>query len=164
MKRKAASDKVTCAFSVLLVKRPGTMKSPARKDVERLLALVWEEVPPRKRPRLEGAPAVSADVIVVDDDEIAAMNQTHMQHEGATDVLSFPMLEFDHEREAFMLGEVVVSSDTAQREARERYIDPVEELARYIVHGFLHLIGYDDDTEAHAKEMEELQERVLARR
>ncbi|MCW8131620.1 MAG: rRNA maturation RNase YbeY [Planctomycetota bacterium] len=161
MKRRPAGGKAP-TFSVLLVKRPGTMKSPAREDVERLLARAWAEVPPRRRPRLEGSAAVSADVIVVIDEEIAELNQTHMRHDGPTDVLSFPMLEFDHEREAFMLGEVVVSSETAQREAQARCLDPVEELSRYIVHGFLHLIGYDDDTEAHAREMEALQERVLA--
>lgn len=99
--------------------------------------------------------------MVVGDDEIAGLNKRHMQHEGATDVLSFPMLEYDQERDAFMLGEVVVSSETAQREAKERMLEPAEELSRYIVHGFLHLLGYDDQTEAQAREMEKLQERIL---
>ncbi|MBI3828444.1 MAG: rRNA maturation RNase YbeY [Planctomycetes bacterium] len=137
------------------------MKRPARPDVERLLEAVWHALPPRRRPKWAGHPRVAADVIVVEDAEIAELNARHMRHEGATDVLSFPMLEYDYEREAFMLGEVVVSSETAQREAQARTLEPVEELSRYIVHGFLHLLGYDDETEAQAREMEALQERIL---
>ncbi len=101
------------------------------------------------------------DIHLLDDAEIAKLNQTHMKHAGPTDVLSFPMGEPDPERGAFNLGEIVASFETAQREASARDISFEEELSRYCVHGFLHLLGYDDDTAAHQKEMFAVQEKSL---
>ena len=98
------------------------------------------------------------------DDEIAELNKKHMDHEGPTDVLSFPMSEFDPEREAFLLGEIVVSHQTARREADSRGLPFAEELCRYAVHGFLHLTGFDDDTPEKRSEMEALQEAVLGKK
>lgn len=147
-------------FVILLDPRVEEPVRPGRAQIARYLAATWQAISARRRPALQGN-AVTADVIVVTDAEIAELNAAHMRHSGPTDVLSFPMLEYDHERRAFHLGEVIVSLDTARREARERGLPPDEELARYMVHGFLHLLGYDDDTRAHAKEMEAIQEKIL---
>jgi probable rRNA maturation factor len=78
-----------------------------------------------------------------------------------TDVLAFPMEEIDPEREAFHLGEIVVSFTTAQREAAARGISAEEELSRYCVHGFLHLLGYRDGKAAERKKLFAVQEKAL---
>jgi probable rRNA maturation factor len=85
-----------------------------------------------------------------------------MRHRGPTDVLSFPMGDFDPERGAFFLGEIIVSHETAAREAQERGLTRENELARYAIHGLLHLLGYDDATPREAAAMARLQERLLA--
>ncbi len=99
--------------------------------------------------------------MLVGDAEIAELNAQHMRHDGPTDVLTFPMGEPDFERKAYFLGEIVASHETAAREAAARGLDPREELARYCVHGFLHLLGYADGTPARRQAMEAVQERAL---
>jgi probable rRNA maturation factor len=98
-----------------------------------------------------------------DDRRMAGLNADHLGCTGPTDVLSFPMGELDPEREAFFLGEIVVGFEIAEREARERGLTVENELARYAVHGFLHLLGFEDGTPERAREMEALQEEILRR-
>ena len=82
----------------------------------------------------------SVSVAVVNDPTIHELNRRYLEHDYPTDVLSF-LLERDG---ASLDGEVVVSADTARRTA-ERLGWPAEhELLLYIVHGTLHLVGYDD--------------------
>ena len=71
-------------------------------------------------------------VALVDDKTMAELHERFLGVPGPTDVLSFPH------------GEIVVSADTAKREAIERGIDPLGELVLYVVHGALHLAGHDD--------------------
>jgi probable rRNA maturation factor len=107
---------------------------------------------------------VAVDVLVMDDAEIARLNRSHRHEPGPTDVLAFPMGEPDLERRAFLLGEIAVSFETAAREAAARGLRRDEELARYVVHGFLHLLGYEDGTEAQRRALERVQERALSLR
>jgi len=74
------------------------------------------------------------------------------------------MGEVDLERGAYHLGEIVVSFDTAVREAKTRGLTIENELSRYCVHGFLHLLGYDDQTPQQQKEMFQMQEKALSAR
>jgi probable rRNA maturation factor len=104
------------------------------------------------------------DVLVMDDAEITRLNLAHRHAAGPTDVLAFPMGEPDLERRAFLLGEIAVSFETAAREAAARGLRRDEELARYVVHGFLHLLGYEDGPKARRRAMERVQERALAAR
>jgi len=101
----------------------------------------------------------SVSVAVVADPVIHELNRRYLEHDYPTDVLSFVL-----ERQGDLLeGEVIVSADTARRTA-ERLDWPAEhELLLYIVHGTLHLAGYDDmDPEARAR-MRQQERRVLAR-
>ncbi|MFQ5655130.1 MAG: rRNA maturation RNase YbeY, partial [Planctomycetota bacterium] len=59
------------------------------------------------------------------------------------------------------LGEIVVSAETALRQAPEQGCDPVRETFLYVVHGVLHLLGYDDRTPETARRMAERQEEIL---
>lgn len=98
-------------------------------------------------------------VALVDDRRIADLNQAYLQHTGPTDVLSFDLR--DAEQEAPLEGEIVVSTETAAREAARRE-HPVEaEVLLYVVHGALHLLGHDDQTEEQAARMHVEENRVL---
>lgn len=88
-------------------------------------------------------------IAVVDDPTIHALNVEYLQHDYPTDVLSF-VLEQTEDR---VEGELVVSADTALREAHEAGWSPHDELLLYIIHGTLHLVGYDDYAPADQVEM-----------
>lgn len=150
------------SLHVFLAPAPGAPSRHGRlmqKSIERLLSRAWRAASGGRRAC--GARRLGVDVLVVGDRRIAKLNAKHLKHTGPTDVLSFPSGAFDPERRLFLLGEVVVSGQTARREAAARGLPYEEELARYILHGFLHLLGYEDGTAARAKEMHKIQEHIL---
>lgn len=77
---------------------------------------------------------------VVDDDEIHELNKQYLDHDYPTDVLSF-VLERDGDH---LEGEIIVSVDTASRMAEQVGWSPGNELLLYVIHGALHLVGFDD--------------------
>jgi probable rRNA maturation factor len=84
-------------------------------------------------------------VVLLDDAGIAALNRTYRGVRGTTDVLAFPMLEGPFKRlSPECLGDVAISVETAARQARHGDLDA--ELALLLVHGILHLVGYDHGT------------------
>ena len=91
------------------------------------------------------------EVSVVSDRVIAGVHKEFMGIEGATDVITF-----EH-------GEIVMSAETAERQGREFGQRIEEELGLYIVHGILHLNGYDDLEEGAARRMKEKQALILRR-
>jgi probable rRNA maturation factor len=81
---------------------------------------------------------------LVDDAEIAAHNARYRGREGPTDVLSFSLVEGPHaERRGALLGDVVISLETASRQARRNRRSLESEVLRLVIHGALHLIGHD---------------------
>lgn len=98
-------------------------------------------------------------VAVVDDSTIHDLNRTHLQHDYATDVLSYPLS--DDER--CLEGEIVVSAETAARNAVEAGWSAAEELLLYVVHGALHLVGYADKTPADVAQMRQAEAAILKR-
>jgi len=101
------------------------------------------------------------DVHIVTDAHIASLNTRHLKVRGPTDVLAFTMGELDPERRALNLGEIVVSFETARREAGKRGIAIEEELGRYCLHGFLHLLGHEDNSRTARQAMFLVQEKAL---
>ena len=96
---------------------------------------------------------------VVDDEEMQQLNRQYLEHDYPTDVLSF-LLE---DGEDFLEGEVIVSADTAAREAR-RWNWPVhDELLLYVIHGTLHLIGMDDHEPEDRSQMRQAETHYLAK-
>ena len=89
------------------------------------------------------------DVSVVSDRVITRVHRQFLDVPGATDVITF-----EH-------GEIVLSATTAARQALENGEECNREIARYIVHGLLHLNGYDDNEATAAAAMWKIQERVL---
>jgi probable rRNA maturation factor len=84
-------------------------------------------------------------VLVSDDGYIKKLNKKYRNKNAATDVLAFSAREGVNPRaESSVLGDVVISAETAKREAEKRKISFHEEMSLYLIHGILHLLGYDD--------------------
>src|SRR4051812_3670365 len=88
-------------------------------------------------------------VIIVSDKRMASLHQQFLNQSGPTDVLTF-----EH-------GEIVISADTALRNARLFGNSFVRELLLYVVHGLLHLHGFDDRTQADRRKIEAAQEKII---
>jgi probable rRNA maturation factor len=100
-------------------------------------------------------------VVLVDDAHIARLNRTYRRVAGPTDVLAFPMSEGPFTALApDCLGDVVISAETALRQAQRGHLEA--ELALLLVHGILHLLGYDHGTLAERRRMWKQQAAVLA--
>ncbi len=115
---------------------------------------------------MERAPSCQLSVVLTGDEQIRELNREFAGEDHATDVLSFSL----REGEAFVapddtdrLGEVVVSFETAERQADEAGHHVEDEVAHLLVHGVLHLLGYDhaereDETKMRARERSVLSE------
>ncbi len=107
----------------------------------------------------EGVAQLWVSLTVTDDAGIHELNRTWLAHDEPTDVISFPLREANDPDP--LLGEVVISAERARREACARGIPLDEELVRYVVHGCLHLLGWDDRTEAERRAMHARQEEIV---
>jgi len=93
-------------------------------------------------------------VALVDDAEIAALNARWRDRARPTDVLSFSLVEGDFaDHRGGLLGDVVISVETAARQAAERHRALDEMVTRLLIHGVLHLIGHDHEEEGEARRM-----------
>ena len=121
-------------------------------------------------PRLtKGARPVEISVRLTGDEEVRALNSEWRGKDKPTNVLSFPMTETDElanadgEGPELMLGDIVLARGVCEREAAERAV-PVETHATHLlVHGTLHLLGYDHLDDEEAADMESREVRALAR-
>jgi probable rRNA maturation factor len=102
-------------------------------------------------------------ILLVEDDEMQRLNREYLSRDRPTNVLAFAMREGeDQHRNPALLGDVVVSTETAQREALQREVPLEEEMALLLVHGILHLLGYDhEDNSSAAAEMQTKEEEIL---
>jgi probable rRNA maturation factor len=98
-------------------------------------------------------------VALVDDATIAPLNVEFLAHEGPTDVLSFLL----DRRDGYLEGEVIASAETALRQAPRFRNDPSAELLLYVIHGVLHLVGYDDATPADRRVMRRREQQYLTK-
>jgi probable rRNA maturation factor len=124
---------------------------------------------------------VEVSLLFVDEPSIAALNERFLGREGPTDVLAFPIEDdplpsgrspdsggsgpgADAEDEPLtLLGDVVICPTVAARNAAEHEVAVEDELALLVVHGLLHLLGMDHETEREAEAMERLERELLAR-
>jgi len=95
-------------------------------------------------------------ILILDDLQIELLNKKYLNKTGPTNVLAFPMHEGSFSDIApHLLGDVVISADTAEKESRSMGISLEERFGELLVHGILHLMGYDHEkTEKEAAEME----------
>ena len=97
------------------------------------------------------------------DEEVRALNAVWRGKDRATNVLSFPMAEESGLAEAAMLGDIVLAHGVCAAEAGDGAIAVEDHAAHLVVHGTLHLLGYDHETsDADAEEMEAVERRALA--
>lgn len=114
------------------------------------------------------APAgpVELGVVLTDDATVHRLNRDYRGQDKPTNVLSFALSEGEATPEPggpAMLGDVVLAYDTVAREAEERGERAQDHACHLVVHGVLHLLGYDHATDAEAETMERLEAAVLAR-
>lgn len=105
-------------------------------------------------------PAAELSVLLTDDREIHELNRQHRQKDKPTDVLAFAMDETVADP-AGILGDVVISLDTAERQARSRKRPLIEEVRFLLAHGVLHLVGYDHAEPAEKREMVGMTRRLV---
>ena len=102
-------------------------------------------------------------VLLTDDGQIRELNREHLGKDRPTDVLAFPQDELDEAGPAGerLLGDVVISLDTAARQARSRRRELTAEVRFLLAHGLLHLVGYDHATPSQKKEMTAMTRRLV---
>ena len=108
-------------------------------------------------------PDAELSLLITDDKEITRFNKQYLGRNGPTNVIAFPMAEGGFpEITPGLLGDVVISADTACREAKDMSISTEERFTQLLIHGILHLLGYDHETSARqAKEMDHKAEALL---
>lgn len=112
-----------------------------------------------------GCPDAELSVLIVDDDEIRIINRDYLGRDKTTNVISFAMQEGEGAGiQPGLLGDVVISADTAARDAAEAGLPFASELYFLLLHGILHLLGYDHErgSESDARVMEAKEQEIFA--
>lgn len=109
-----------------------------RSDVEQAIHHVLEA---------EGASLTHLSIVLSDHDTVRRLNREYLDHNYNTDVLSFSLQDPDVADPNTVEGEIYIDLDTAAERHEEFDTTFEEETLRYVVHGLLHLVGYDDATE-----------------
>jgi probable rRNA maturation factor len=116
-----------------------------------------------RHPQLFLSPGSEASVVLGSDALVRRLNRDYRGKDAATNVLSFPFQRppgVGSDDDAY-LGDVVLAAETVGREATERGIEPRHHLQHLVVHGLLHLLGRDHQTDTEAEEMERLEVEIL---
>ena len=117
--------------------------------------------------RHEKVKTVDLSIVFVLDSKIKSLNKKYLQENYPTDVLSFDFKSVPHDsclagrnhearvtgNESRINGEIIISADTALRNARTYQTSPGQEVLLYVIHGILHLLGYDDHSPDDIQEM-----------
>jgi probable rRNA maturation factor len=117
----------------------------------------------------EGRQIVELSVRLAEDDEVRALNAQWRGKDKPTNILSFPMAEPQEIADSaaggpeLMLGDIILARGVVEREAEEKAITIERHAAHLMVHGTLHLLGYDHEAEGAAADMEAREIKALAR-
>ncbi len=104
----------------------------------------------------------SASVVLGSDALVQRLNRSYRAKDSPTNVLSFPYQGPPGAEDEGYLGDIVLAAETILREAAEREVEPSRHLQHLVVHGLLHLLGHDHQTDAEAEAMESLETEMLA--
>ncbi len=117
----------------------------------------------------KAAATIEISVRLTSDDEVRIFNRQYRQQDKPTNVLSFPMVQPDlietlanTDDGEVLLGDIVLAHETCAREANERGVSLEDHAAHLIVHGVLHLLGYDHMTDSEGEAMEAIERDVMA--
>ena len=116
-------------------------------------------------------PSTIVEVTLVTDDRIASLNGEHLDRDGPTDVLAFPLENLepgavpaaDPGGPPIALGDVIVAPAFVRRQAEDAGVGFPDEMSLMVVHGILHLMGYDHTDDDDAEMMEERERMILSR-
>lgn len=137
------------------VTRRTRRKAPEDRELRRIARAALE---------FGNQPGASLSLVLLDDRALARLHGRWMGDPSRTDVITFDLREPGiPEAPAGPMGELCISVECARREARRRGVRVERELALYVVHGVLHLCGFDDRTARQRREMRAAERRVLAR-
>ncbi|MBI5475522.1 MAG: rRNA maturation RNase YbeY [Ignavibacteriales bacterium] len=128
--------------------------SPYKKHRIRVVGTEWIVSYVLKKEMVKNA---EINIIFINDSSMIKLNQTYLRHNYPTDVISFNMSSSDKQLE----GEIYINIDQARRQALENSVTYREEYARLVIHGTLHLIGYNDSTRKLRNEMTFLENKYL---
>lgn len=106
-------------------------------------------------------PETEMGILLTDDANIKLLNQEHRGKASPTNVLSFPICDADTQTKGPLLGDVVLAFETLEAEAQTQKKSLDEHFSHLIIHGILHLFGYDHQIEDDANEMEALEISVM---
>lgn len=108
--------------------------------------------------------ACEVTLVLTDDEEMRELNRTWRGKDASTNVLSFPFGEPPGQAhgEPSPLGDIVLAGETVIEEAKQRSIPAVDHAIHLVVHGMLHLLGFDHERDADAERMEALETKILA--
>ncbi len=109
------------------------------------------------------AAEIEISLLLCDDDTVSRLNGEYGGRARPTNVLSFPIGCADLGPETDLLGDVAIAFETVAAEAASSHLAIVDHLTHLVVHGVLHLLGYDHQTTRQAEEMEALEVEVLDR-
>lgn len=109
------------------------------------------------------SPEAELSILIVDDPQITVFNKQYLNRKGPTNVIAFPMRDGPYGNiTPQLLGDVVISVETADREGKRVGSSMEERFTQLLVHGILHLLGYDHETsDQDAQEMEEKSKEIL---
>ncbi len=110
----------------------------------------------------DGLDKQQVNILLVDSHESAELHRIHFDDPNETDVMSFPDSSEDPETGCTHLGDLAVCVDVAKTIAAQRQARYTDEVLLYIIHGLLHLLGYDDIDPVDRQEMWDLQRKYLA--
>jgi len=109
-----------------------------------------------------GREASEVSIVIVGDEEITRLNRQYLRRNRPTNVIAFPMASGDPVALPFhLLGDVVISAETAKRQAEAAGRKTGEEILFLMIHGVLHLLGYDHEKNAEERRKMEAKEREL---
>lgn len=110
-------------------------------------------------------PGSELSILLLDDARITRLNQQYLGRNRPTDVIAFPLGDTPGVgRRPWLLGDVVISVETAARQSARYSRTPCEEIAGLLIHGILHLIGYDHALSATAARRMRAKEKTLLER
>lgn len=128
-------------------------------DLEPIAETAVREALKQSKAKVAGVAEVS--VVLTDDAEQRELNHQWRGFDKSTNVLSFPQIE-PFAPVVGLLGDITLARETVEKEAEEMGITLEAHFSHLVVHGFLHLLGYDHIEEDEATEMESLETRILA--
>lgn len=146
-------------LSIVVVNQAGDWS--AFRDPERAIAASANALAAHARCRR--ARGAEASVVLSGDALVRNLNSTYRGQDKPTNVLSFPFqVPPGAPAPNDILGDIVLAAETVAHEAGARAIDPTHHLQHLVIHGLLHLLGFEHETEAEAEDMESLETEILA--